>query len=190
MRERLHSRECRERVGPLVALVEILHNATLIADDIEDDGQLRRGIPALHLSHGLDRALNACNWAYFLPASLLNIWRQNAKQLKGPDHRRAWEQALQMQALTTQCLSHIHLGQALDIRWHRQRDYVPSTEEYFFMARLKTGSLAGFAAELGAIGRPAAVGHRRQVLRQSPRPTARAAARIVAAHRNSLSDFG
>ena len=151
LRERLHSRECRERVGPLVALVEILHNATLIADDIEDDGQLRRGIPALHLSHGLDRALNSCNWAYFLPASLLNIWRQNAQQLKGPDHRRAWEQALEMQALTTQCLSHIHLGQALDIRWHRQRDYVPSTEEYFFMARLKTGSLAGFAAELGAM---------------------------------------
>ncbi len=128
-------------VGPVVALVELLHNATLIADDIEDNSSLRRGIPALHISHGLDRSLNACNWAYFLPALLL-------KPIEKAGHV---ELAFQLQGLFMQCLNDIHLGQALDIRWHRQREYIPNREEYFCMASLKTGALAGFAARIGTL---------------------------------------
>jgi geranylgeranyl diphosphate synthase type II len=39
--------------------LELLHNAFLIHDDIEDDSKLRRGAPALHRSHGVALALNA-----------------------------------------------------------------------------------------------------------------------------------
>ena len=127
-------------IASVVVLVELLHNATLIADDIEDNGKLRRGIPALHLSYGLDRALNACNWAYFLSTALLN-------PLKKAGYGNL---SLQLQERTTQCLNHIHLGQALDIRWHREQN-IPTAEEYFCMAHLKTGALAGFAAESGIL---------------------------------------
>ena len=141
--ERLQSPECRELIGPLVAMVELVHNATLVADDIEDGGQLRRGIPALHLAapagYGINRALNACNWAYFAAASLLGPLQQAkpALQVLGPMYTHAMHQ--------------LHLGQALDIGWHRQNDYIPSIDEYLCMAKLKTGVLAGFAAHAGAL---------------------------------------
>ncbi|MEM9424416.1 MAG: polyprenyl synthetase family protein, partial [Spirochaetota bacterium] len=128
-------------LGTLATLVELLHNATLIADDIEDNAELRRGIPALHLSYGLDRALNACNWAYFLPSALLQPLERAGS--------RDWVQDLER--LFSRCLSQIHLGQALDIRWHRQHNYIPTLDEYFCMATLKTGALFGFSAEAGIL---------------------------------------
>lgn len=39
--------------------IELLHNAFLIHDDIEDDSELRRGEPTLHRIHGIPLALNA-----------------------------------------------------------------------------------------------------------------------------------
>ncbi|WGK69666.1 polyprenyl synthetase family protein [Candidatus Haliotispira prima] len=145
----LKSSRCRELLGPLVVLVELLHNATLVADDIEDNGKLRRGIPAIHLSYGLDRALNGCNWAYFLSDTLLRPLEQYLTTCAAAS--TGWGLALRLRSLSQQCLSQIHLGQALDIRWHRQHGYVPHTEAYFCMASLKTGALAGFAAEVGVL---------------------------------------
>src|SRR5262249_1158542 len=39
--------------------IELLHNALLIHDDIEDESLERRGAPTLHLMHGVPLALNA-----------------------------------------------------------------------------------------------------------------------------------
>src|SRR5216684_7430168 len=39
--------------------IELLHNALLIHDDIEDGSERRRGLPTLHLLHGVPLALNA-----------------------------------------------------------------------------------------------------------------------------------
>ncbi|MGH9229113.1 MAG: polyprenyl synthetase family protein [Acidimicrobiales bacterium] len=47
----------REAMGPAVA-IEMLHNAFLIHDDIEDQSRLRRGRPTLHRLHGVPLALN------------------------------------------------------------------------------------------------------------------------------------
>lgn len=139
--ERLQSPEYSELLGPLAAMVELVHNATLIADDIEDGGQLRRGIPALHLeaSYGMGRALNACNWAYFAAARLLRPIQQPKPALHG------------LETLYMEAMHQLHLGQALDIGWHRQSNYIPRMDEYLCMAKLKTGVLAGFAAEVGAL---------------------------------------
>lgn len=41
------------------AAIEILHNALLIHDDIEDGSEQRRGRPTLHRPHGVPLALNA-----------------------------------------------------------------------------------------------------------------------------------
>ena len=49
----------------LVPLVEFIHTASLIHDDIEDSADLRRGKPAAHITYGLDTALNAGAWFYF-----------------------------------------------------------------------------------------------------------------------------
>ncbi len=41
------------------AAIELIHNALLIHDDIEDGSEQRRGHPTLHLLHGVPLALNA-----------------------------------------------------------------------------------------------------------------------------------
>src|SRR5215217_2283821 len=44
---------------PTAASIELLHNAMLIHDDIEDESEQRRGKPALHVSAGIPLAINA-----------------------------------------------------------------------------------------------------------------------------------
>ena len=41
------------------ALGETLHNATLIMDDIQDASIKRRGLPCVHITYGVDRAIAA-----------------------------------------------------------------------------------------------------------------------------------
>src|SRR6516162_87343 len=38
--------------------IELMHNALLIHDDIEDESEQRRGRPTLHVLHGIPLALN------------------------------------------------------------------------------------------------------------------------------------
>ncbi|MCX7957706.1 MAG: polyprenyl synthetase family protein, partial [Deltaproteobacteria bacterium] len=46
---------------------ELIHNGTLIADDIEDGSLLRRGKPSLHLIYGTDISVNLSQFLYFFP---------------------------------------------------------------------------------------------------------------------------
>jgi geranylgeranyl diphosphate synthase type II len=46
-----------DAIGSAVSL-ELLHNAVLIHDDVEDDSDRRRGGPALHVAHGVPIAIN------------------------------------------------------------------------------------------------------------------------------------
>ena len=46
---------------------EIVHNATLIHDDIEDGSSMRRGKEALHEKYGVDVALNLGDFDVLLP---------------------------------------------------------------------------------------------------------------------------
>lgn len=56
------------RVG---GLIELLHCASLIIDDIEDGSIQRRGKPCSHSVYGIDYAINAANLMYFLPVTKL-----------------------------------------------------------------------------------------------------------------------
>ncbi|MCQ2381151.1 MAG: polyprenyl synthetase family protein, partial [Acidaminococcaceae bacterium] len=58
----------------ITPLVEFVHTASLIHDDIEDSADLRRGKPAAHITFGLDTALNAGSWLYFeAPVCINNL---------------------------------------------------------------------------------------------------------------------
>jgi geranylgeranyl diphosphate synthase type II len=48
-----------EDAADVAAAIELLHNAFLILDDIQDDSQLRRGAPTLHVRHGSRKAVSA-----------------------------------------------------------------------------------------------------------------------------------
>ena len=126
-----------EAALPLTPLVEFPHNASLIHDDIEDNSDERRGKPAVHLIYGMDTAINSGSFMYFLPLACLEagpkdpalreyIWTAWASHMRG-----------------------LHLGQAMDISWHRDYNSLPGLDEYDQMCRLKTGCLARLAAVLG-----------------------------------------
>lgn len=52
------------RIAHVAAAIEILHTATLIHDDILDEADYRRGIPALHTKHGVANAILAGDWLF------------------------------------------------------------------------------------------------------------------------------
>ena len=49
----------REDAISAAASVELLHNMTLVHDDIEDKSELRRGKPCIHRIYGIPTAINA-----------------------------------------------------------------------------------------------------------------------------------
>ena len=122
---------------PLAPLVEFCHNASLIHDDIEDNSNERRGKPSVHLIHGVDAAINSGSFLYFLPLACIDSLKHDCRAA--------------VYALWAGYMRKLHLGQAMDIHWHRNFDLIPSPNEYFTMCALKTGCLARFAAELGAV---------------------------------------
>jgi octaprenyl-diphosphate synthase len=124
---------------PFTPLVELPHNGSLIIDDIEDSSDTRRGSPAVHLVHGMDMAINTGNFLYFLPQVLID---ESALPV---------ERKYQLYSLHAEALRRLHLGQGLDIQWHRDPGAYPSRGAYLRMCRFKTGSLAALAGQAGAL---------------------------------------
>jgi len=124
-----------ERSVQLAPIVEFSHNASLIHDDIEDDSDERRGKPSVHKIFGVDVAINSGSFFYFLASSCIESCELLNKEL--------------IYKLWTECMRKLHLGQSMDINWHRNYSLIPLLNDYFFMCSMKTGSLARFAAELG-----------------------------------------
>jgi octaprenyl-diphosphate synthase len=127
---------------PLTPLVEFCHNASLIHDDIEDNSDERRGKPAAHVLYGEDRAINGGCFLYFLPLACLETW-------PGPADTR-----VRIWSLWGRYMRRLHLGQAMDIQWHREFSSLPAIDEYYTMCGLKTGCLARLAAVLGVHAAP------------------------------------
>jgi len=121
-----------------VPLVEFPHNGSLIIDDIEDNSLWRRGKEAIHILYGQDLSVNAGNLLYFMPTTIID-------KADIPDALK-----LKLYRFYSENLRRLHLGQGFDILWHRNKETVPSPEDYEQMCRYKTGSLARMAAEIGA----------------------------------------
>lgn len=124
---------------PLAPLLELSHNASLIHDDIEDHSDMRRGEPAVHIKYGEDIGVNSGSFLYFLPLCCIDTWNAGAKRKN------------RMYSLWAEHIRRLHLGQSMDITWHRDFDTIPNAGEYRVMCGLKTGSLARLAAMIGVL---------------------------------------
>uniref|UniRef100_A0A5S6QUZ7 RRM domain-containing protein n=1 Tax=Trichuris muris TaxID=70415 RepID=A0A5S6QUZ7_TRIMR len=112
-----------EKVRSICEVVNTLHNASLMIDDIEDDSIFRRGQPVAHKVFGVAATINSANYMYFVAL-------QSCCALGHPDAVKIFtEQMLQL-----------HRGQGMDIFW---RDSVtcPTEEKYYDMILKKTGGL-------------------------------------------------
>lgn len=122
------------------ALVELVHNGTLILDDIEDRGLLRRGLPTLHKKYGVDVAVNSGASLHVLPLSIILTNKDLTKEKK-----------LNLVNIYTEELSNVCFGQALDIYWHNHPDYKVTVKKYLEMVRLKTGSLMRMSIRMACV---------------------------------------
>lgn len=121
----------------LTPLVEFVHTASLIHDDIEDSSETRRNQPSAYITYGLDVAINAGSWLYFEAPVCIDTLDVPA------------ETKLELYKIYSQELRRLHLGQAMDIAWHRDTDFCPTEEQYLAMVKNKTGTLASLAAKIG-----------------------------------------
>jgi geranylgeranyl pyrophosphate synthase len=130
-----------EKIKEFTVLPELIHNATLVEDDIEDSSELRRGKPCTYKIFGIDISVNAGSAMYILPNIMLF---KNSKKLN--DHAKN-----QIYDLTWTELLRVHVGQATDIYWHKGNKMNISEAEYLQMCVNKTGVLARYSCKLGSI---------------------------------------
>ena len=120
---------------------EVIHNGTLVIDDIEDSSELRRGKPCTYKIFQLDIAVNAGNAMYYLP--LLPLMEQREK-LTPKVERDVYE-------VYVQEMINLSLGQAMDIAWHRDLANADdlSEDDYLADVRLQNGHPSPNGSENG-----------------------------------------
>jgi geranylgeranyl diphosphate synthase type I len=116
--------------------IEVIQSFTLIHDDIMDDDDLRRGVPAVHKEYDTETAILAGDTLYAKAFELMTN--------TGADPNDGLE-AIRM--LATTC-TQICEGQALDVEFERRTEVLP--DEYLEMIELKTAVLYGAAAATAA----------------------------------------
>jgi geranylgeranyl diphosphate synthase type I len=130
-----------EKLKDFAIVPELIHNGSLIIDDIEDEGELRRGKPCLHKTFGIDVAVNVGNFMYFLP---LIVFKKNKNNFNSDILLGAYN-------VYAQEMINVHMGQGTDIFWHKGNAEEISENEYFQMCIFKTGCLSRMAAKLAVV---------------------------------------
>jgi geranylgeranyl diphosphate synthase, type II len=130
-----------EALGTAVA-IELLHNALLIHDDIEDGSTERRGRPTLHVLHGVPLAINAGDT---LTLMSLRPLIENASKIGPRLSLRILEETEQMARQSAE-------GQAMELGWRRDNDADVDEAGYLEMVLKKTCWLATiYPSRVGAL---------------------------------------
>jgi geranylgeranyl diphosphate synthase, type I len=133
--ESVRERACLAVPGALA--VELLHNFSLVHDDIQDGSELRRHRAAVWRVWGVPQAINVGDGLFALAHLALATGKME-------DDARSQVEL----AFSRTCLE-LCEGQFLDLSFRRDRR--PTLEDYRLMATKKTASLFGCATEIGAI---------------------------------------
>jgi geranylgeranyl diphosphate synthase type II len=152
-----------EAVLPTAATLELYHNAFLVHDDVEDDSMMRRGLPTLHVEHGVPIAVNVGDAMFCLSLKPL---LDNVEVVGLGPALRILETVAHMTQESVE-------GQAIELDWIRYNrweledaDYVAmvvqKTGWYSFIVPMQVGAIAAGASqeqvnELVAFGRELSV---------------------------------
>ncbi|MGH3787566.1 MAG: FAD-dependent oxidoreductase [Pseudonocardiaceae bacterium] len=118
-----------EAALPSAAGLELLHNAFLVHDDLEDGSLSRRGQATMHRRVGIPLAVNTGD---AMNALSMRLFRHNVAQL-GP------EVALRIVDEVDHLLVETLEGQAMELGWIRDNECGISTDDYLRMVLKKTG---------------------------------------------------
>lgn len=114
----------------IIKVISMLHTASLLIDDIQDQSVLRRGQPVAHSIFGTAQAMNSGNYVYFLAL-------REVQKLHNP-------KAI---SIYVDSLIDLHRGQGMELFW-RDSLMCPTEEQYLDMVANKTGGLFCLAIQL------------------------------------------
>lgn len=124
-------------ITPLAAAVELLHNMTLIHDDIEDNSDIRRGKPCLHITYGIPVAINTAD------AMAVKVFEMILSYNINPEIK------LMIMQRIVQRISQMLTGQAVEIENRQTSIYDESI--VLDIMKNKTAALVILASEIGMI---------------------------------------
>lgn len=124
------------RALPAAASVELLHNFSLIHDDIQDNSPFRRGRPTVWKKWGLAQAINAGDAEYTLAYTAMLDLKPSEIALEA------------VNILQRTCLA-LTQGQYLDMSFETRSSV--TLDEYWTMIGGKTAALTAACTELGAL---------------------------------------
>jgi geranylgeranyl diphosphate synthase, type II len=117
-----------EEALPSAVAIELLHNAFLVHDDIQDASLLRRGLPTLHAQYGVPLALNAGDALAMLASTPL---RDNRRLLGSRLAARIGDEFDLMARRTIE-------GQARELGWRRDGVLDLEPDDYLELIMHKT----------------------------------------------------
>ena len=124
-------------VLPLSISLELIHNFTLVHDDIMDKSKIRRGMPAVHIKYDEPTAINAGDLLFTKAFESMHNITLDPSIFKNVEYG------------LIDCIKEICEGQQLDMEFEKRK--IVSEEEYLEMIRKKTAVFFQYAAEAGAI---------------------------------------
>lgn len=123
-----------EEILPLAITVELIHNSTLIVDDIQDNTDARCGELALWRKIGIPQAMNVSFYLSNLAQSIFHEYRTEKRYFN-------------YSTIITETISDLFNGQQIDLEINDNK----SIEKYEEMAFGKTGSLLLLSSLFGAM---------------------------------------
>jgi len=122
---------------PFGAALELMHNFTLVHDDIMDKSLLRRGLPTVHVKYGEPTAILAGDFLFARSFEAI--------------HELAVEYPLfkKLESELIKCILTICEGQQLDLEFEQRK--MITEKEYLEMIAKKTGVLFELATHGGAV---------------------------------------
>lgn len=124
---------------PAAAAVELVHNFSLIHDDIQDQSDMRRGRQTVWKIWGMPQAINAGDLMFTLSYAAVARLADTANA----------DVAVKAAMLINQACVRLTRGQYLDISYETRKDLV--LEDYWPMVAGKTAALLACSAQLGAL---------------------------------------
>ncbi len=126
-----------ENMMPAAVAIELIHNFTLIHDDIMDEADLRRGLTTVHKKWGVSGAIVAGDALYSKAFEILSCTKSEPSQL------------VESLELMSKTCTDICEGQWMDMNFEMRKDV--KEEEYMRMVEKKTAVLFASALKMGAV---------------------------------------
>jgi geranylgeranyl diphosphate synthase, type I len=124
---------------PAAAAIELVHNFSLVHDDIQDNSPIRHGIPTVWQKYGIPMAINVGDALFAIAnQAILDLYEGNTA-----------EKAIKAGRILHNACLNLTCGQFLDISYEKRNDM--SIEDYWPMIEGKTAALLSACTQIGAI---------------------------------------